>query len=241
MVGFSRHFYVDFFIQGNAVSMKSINFYYILIGLFFLSLLYKSKLKNEKRISNYLTNEIIPERYPGATEHNENIYAEVRTDRESFQKSIYRWGAAIVAITIYLGVYLPMEENSFNETAESNFYSDFQVGFQKYCNYLFSPSGRGLSRDGTLYADGISYDESWCSDLLTTTMIQEAFRTSAYSFEKRRGRTLEELKVLGENLGSGKALETVFLTVPYLCWGTECADITTEEEDMSPSESDFGY
>lgn len=217
------------------------NFLILLIGAGLIYWLYTLHQKSLLSISEYESERLrsIPHEYNGQTP--EELRREVDNKRSESLKSFQRWAIGVLAIALYYGAYSPYVEKQFNSEAKDVFLSEYQTGFADYCDYLFSPSRRGLSQDGLLYADGQAFDSNWCGNLYSNWMATAAYSEMKQSFTKSSGKTIEELKQDAHNYGAGKAISVIFSEVPYLCYGVDCTDEASEEDVPSPSESLDGY
>lgn len=136
-------------------------------------------------------------------------------------------GIALAAILFggYQSFIVPANNVKNVETQRSAFLDGYVEGWYFECDTIFNNS---VGPGGILYAGSNQYSESWCQNLLNSSVAQSAY-VKAGSGMMAQFSSVENEKRKGTGAGAIDAINTVFSYTPYLCYGTEC---TSKSEEL---------
>ncbi len=134
--------------------------------------------------------------------------------------------AASLGVAIWFGTYQPMQIQKDLDLQSQTYGSKLSEGWRYQCEDMF----KNFIGNGTfLYANGNSYDQTWCNSLLTDSIL-DAMRTNEELFTPSEYSDVESAGEKGLNIGARFAREAVFSRVPYLCYGPDCITLTSIED-----------
>lgn len=157
-----------------------------------------------------------------------DLYEKEKIKVDNSNKRLFG-GIALVAILYggYQSVIVPANNMKDVETQYNAFLDGYAEGWYFECDKIFNNS---VGPGGVLYAGSNEYTESWCQNLLSASSAEAAYDRAGSKLMAEFSSD-ESQRETGTGYGALDAIDAVFSSTEYLCYGTECT--TKFDEEMA--------
>jgi hypothetical protein len=147
--------------------------------------------------------------------------------RSETQRTFAIIALVVVVFSVWMGAWRPYQVSINREEQHQAYLAGYSEGWDFYCEEIFNDAFNSISPNGTLYAGSNQFTASWCRGLIGDGDAEN-------SYIEDGGGAMSEFSDIdgskndGLNAGYRDSRLSVFSTVPYLCYGTECISEDSE-------------
>jgi hypothetical protein len=191
------------------------------LGLFILALYFL--YHNRKQLDMVLWADVVND-YGYTREKHTEFLERARKERASQKKIVFLVFICILVASLGNWFVYQDKKNDY-QTAQEAFYYGQVDGFSSACDELFA----SYSLNGVLYAYNETYTAQWCKGLLfNSDLVAEYPPRIDFELYPQPANQYS----LGFYEASYEMPKIVFSEVPFLCYGTKCANVASFDPSL---------